>query len=255
MMIPSVILAVATETTTGLPAWFKLVGILVVAVGFALRLNTLLVVMLAGVVTGLISGMSINEVVSLFGKYFVENRYMSLAVILTVPVIGLLERYGLQERAEILVRRQGGATAGRVLLLYQSVREITIALGIPIGGHAGMVRPLVAPMAEGAAAAQGELDPKSRAEIRAHAAAAENVGNFFAEDIFIGVGAILLMKGFFDSVGMHVGVWDMALWGLPTALAAFGIGWWRFRALDRRIDVRRQATIATKGASDDIAQH
>jgi uncharacterized membrane protein len=255
MMIPSVILAVATEPTTGLPAWFKLIGILVVAVGFALRLNTLLVVMLAGVVTGLISGMSINEVVSLFGKYFVENRYMSLAVILTVPVIGLLERYGLQERAEILVRRQGGATAGRVLLLYQSVREITIALGIPIGGHAGMVRPLVAPMAEGAAAAQGELDPKSRAEIRAHAAAAENVGNFFAEDIFIGVGAILLMKGFFDSVGMHVGVWDMALWGLPTALAAFGIGWWRFRALDQRINVRRKAATATKGENDDIAQH
>ncbi len=195
--------------------------------------------------------MSINEVIALFGKYFAENRYMSLAVILTVPVIGLLERYGLQERAEFLVRRQGGATAGRVLLLYQAVREITIALGIPIGGHAGMVRPLVAPMAEGAAAARGGLDPASRAEIRAHAAASENVGNFFAEDIFIGVGAILLMKGFFDSVGMQVGVWDMALWGLPTALAALLVGWWRYKALDRRIGARQRA--AAKGADDDAA--
>src|SRR5262249_30092389 len=126
-------------------------------------------------------------------------------------------------------------------LLYQALREITIALGIPIGGHANMVRPLVAPMAEGAAAARGELDPKSRAEIRAHAAAAENVGNFFGEDIFIGIGAILLMKGVFDTMGINVGVWDMALWGLPTALAAFAVGFWRFRALDRRVFCRQAA--------------
>ena len=255
MMNGAVILAVAAEATSGVHPLLKLIGILVVAVGFALRVNTLLVVMLAGIVTGMIAGMSFHEVIALFGTFFIENRYMSLAVILTVPVIGLLERYGLQERAEILVRRQGGATAGRVLLLYQAVREITIALGIPVGGHAGMVRPLVAPMAEGAAAAQGELDPKSRAEIRAHAAAAENVGNFFAEDIFIGVGAILLMKGFFDTMGMNVGVWDMALWGFPTALAAFGVGWWRFRLLDRRIRSRQQAAVAVKGGPDDAAQH
>lgn len=250
-----VMLADVAEPTAGVHPLLKLTGILVVAAGFALRINPLLVVMLAGVVTGLIAGMSFHEVIALFGTYFVENRYMSLAVILTVPVIGLLERYGLQERAEDLVRRRGGATAGRVLLLYQGVREITIALGIPIGGHAGMVRPLVAPMAEGAATAQGELDPKSRAEIRAHAAAAENVGNFFAEDIFIGVGAILLMKGFFDTMGLNVGVWDMALWGFPTALAAFAVGWWRFRALDQRIHRRQQAAATATGGSHDAAQH
>ena len=176
MMNVVVILAATAEAAPDIHPLFKLTGILVVAVGFALRLNPLLVVMLAGIVTGLIAGMSIHEVIALFGGYFVENRYMSLAVIMTVPVIGLLERYGLQEHAEDLVRRQGGATAGRVLLLYQGVREVTIALGIQIGGHAGMVRPLVAPMAEGAAARLGDLDPKSRAEIRAHAAAAENVG-------------------------------------------------------------------------------
>jgi len=116
-----------------------------------------------------------------------------------------------------------------------------------------MVRPLVAPMAEGAVAARGALDPKSRAEIRAYAAASENVGNFFAEDIFIGVGAILLMKGFFDSVGMQVGVWDMALWGLPTALAALTVGWWQYRALDRRISERQKAGATSTGGSDDAA--
>lgn len=233
---------------------WTLLGIAVVVLGFALRVNPLLVIAVAAGVTGTAAGLSPVHIIEAFGKAFTDNRYIGI-VFLVLPVIGLLERYGLQERAEYLVRRRGGATAGRVLLLYQAVREITIALGIPIGGHAGMVRPLVAPMAEGAAAAQGELDPKSRAEIRAHAAAAENVGNFFAEDIFIGVGAILLMKGFFDTVGMSVGVWDMALWGFPTALAAFGVGWWRFRALDHRIHLRQCASATAPGGSHDAAQH
>ncbi len=223
---------------------WKLIGIAIVGAGFAFRLNPLLVVSVAGIVTGLVAGISLEDIISLFGAYFVDNRYMSLAVVLTLPVIGLLERHGLRERAEILIRKMAGATAGRVILMYQTVRELTIAFGIPIGGHPGMVRPLVAPMAEGAAQAQhGELDDASRADIRAHAAAAENVGNFFAEDVFIGVGAILLMKGFFDGLGLQVGVWDMALWGLPTALAAFAIGWWRYRALDRRLAARAAVTV------------
>lgn len=214
----------------------KLIGILVVAVGFALRFNTLLVVMAAGIVTGLVAGMSLNEIMALFGKYFVENRYMTLPIVLMVPLIGLLERYGLQERAEILIRRTKTATAGRVILLYTFVRQSTIALGVRIGGHAEAVRPLIAPMAEGAARARhGEIPPQTVQLIRATAAAAENVGNFFGEDVFIAVGAILLMKGFFEAQNMTVSVWGMALWGIPTALVASAVMVWRTRALDRRI--------------------
>lgn len=214
----------------------KLVGILVVAVGFALRFNTLLVVMAAGIVTGLVAGMSFHEIMELFGKYFVENRYMTLPVVLMVPLVGLLERHGLQERAETLIRRTRSATAGRVILLYTLVRQITIALGVRIGGHAEAVRPLVAPMAEGAARARhGQIPEKTVQLIRANAAAAENTGNFFGEDVFIAVGAILLMKGFFDNLKLEVSVWGMALWGLPTALVASGVMWWRMRVLDRRI--------------------
>jgi len=218
----------------------KLIGIVVVALGFALRFNTLLVVMAAGIATGLVAGMSLNEIMGLFGKYFVENRYMTLPVVLMVPLIGLLERYGLQERAEVLIKRARSATAGRVILLYTAVRQISVALGINVGAsggaHASFVRPLVAPMAEGAARAQhGGLPEKTVQAIRAQAAAAENTGNFFGEDVFIAVGAILLMKGFFDTLGLAVSVWGMALWGLPTALVAFAVMVWRTRVLDRRI--------------------
>ncbi len=214
----------------------KLIGIVVVAVGFALRLNTLLVVMVAGIATGLVAGMSFHELMEQFGKYFVENRYMVLPIALMVPLIGLLERHGLQERAVTLIRRTKGATAGRVILLYTAVRQISIALGVRIGGHAEAVRPLVAPMAEGAAQAKhGKLPEKTVETIRSHAAAGENVGNFFGEDVFVAVGAILLMKGFFATQGMEVSVWAMALWGIPTALVAFAVMGWRARALDKRI--------------------
>lgn len=233
----------------------KLIGILVVAVGFGLRLNTLVVVMAAGVATGLVSGLSFQEIMELFGKYFVENRYMTLPVVLMVPLIGLLERHGLQERAVTLIRRARAATAGRVILVYALVRQVSVALGLNIGGsggaHASFVRPLVAPMAEAAARLQlqtaalrangaeqvqpAELPEKTIAAIRATAAAGENTGNFFGEDVFIAVGAILLMKGYFDAMKIEVNVLAMALWGLPTALVASCVLVWRTRALDRRV--------------------
>ncbi|HUJ43005.1 MAG TPA: DUF969 domain-containing protein [Opitutaceae bacterium] len=214
----------------------KLIGVLVVAAGFALRFNTLLVVMAAGIATGLCAGLSFHEIMTQFGRFFVENRYLTLPVVLIVPVIGLLERYGLQEHAERFIRGARAVTAGRVLLLYTAVRQVSIALGVNVGGHAGAVRPLIAPMAEGAARARhGDLPEEMVQTVRAHAAAAENVGNFFGEDIFIAVGAVLLMKGFFEAVGLAVDVWSMALWGIPTALAAFGAMWWRCRRLDRSL--------------------
>jgi uncharacterized membrane protein len=226
----------------------KLIGIAVVALGFALRFNTLLVVLAAGVGTGLVAGLSFNEVIELFGKYFVENRMTVLAVVLVVPVVGLLERYGLQERAETLIRKMKAATAGRVILLYTAVRQLSISVGVNIGGHPQAVRPLIAPMAEAAARAKhGEISEKTVEDIRAHAAAAENVGNFFGEDIFIAVGAILLMKGFFDAQKIEVSVWAMALWGIPTAVVAFGVMAWRARALDRR--VAREAEKAKREGS------
>lgn len=219
----------------------KLIGIAVVALGFALNLNTLLVVVGAGIVTGLVAGMSFHEIVEQFGRLFVENRYMTMTVVLIVPVVGLLERYGLRERAEAMIQQMRGASAGRILLLYTAIRQVSIALGINIGGHAGAVRPLVAPMAEGAARARhGELPERSVDLVRAHAAAAENVGNFFGEDVFIAVGSILLMKGFFDAQGVEVSAWAMALWAIPTAVVAFGVMAWRARALDRRLDREAQ---------------
>jgi uncharacterized membrane protein len=213
-----------------------LIGIAIVIVGFILRLNPLLVVMCAGIATGLAGGLSLREVIESFGRAFIENRYVAV-VWLVLPVIGLLERSGLKEQAHALVSRIQVATTGRVLLAYLAIRQITAALGlVSLGGHAQMVRPLVAPMAEGAAESRlGDLPVATRHRIRAHAAAADNVGVFFGEDIFIAIGSILLIKGFLEQNGILIQPIDLAVWAIPTAIAAFLVHGTRLLLLDRTL--------------------
>ncbi len=212
----------------------KLAGILVIGLGFLLRWNPLLAVMLAGIVTGLAAGMSLTEVLRLFGRYFVDNRFITLPIVLMIPLVAVLEKHGLRECAAGIIGRLRNATAGRVLLGYHVLRGATSMVGLGIGNHASMVRPIVVPMAEGAAG-PAMRDPAARADLRAHAAAAENLGNFFADDIIVAVGPVLLIKGFFDAAGVAVGVWSIALWGAPTAAFVVLAGWWRYARLDRRL--------------------
>ena len=222
-----------------------LIGIVIVVAGFALRLNPLLVVVTAAIATGLAAGHGIVDVVASFGKAFTDSRTVAI-VWLALPVIGMLERAGLKERAATVISRIRVATTGRVLLAYLAVRQITAALGLTsLGGHAQMVRPLIAPMAEGAAEAKlGELSMKTRYRIRANAAAVDNIGVFFGEDIFIAIGSILLIRGFLDQNGIHVEATDLAFWAVPTAICAFVIHGIRLVLLDRSLGAMHDGTRA-----------
>ncbi|SHJ95806.1 DUF969 domain-containing protein [Alicyclobacillus tolerans] len=213
-----------------------LIGVAVVMVGFFIRLNPLLVVTIAGIVTGFLAHQSLYNILTQFGTAFETNRYMAI-FIATLPIIGLLERFGLREQAERLIAKIRAATTGRILILYMLLRELTAALGITaIGGAAQTVRPLIAPMAEGAAEARiGHMDEDTRQEIRAHSAASDNIGLFFGEDIFIAVGAVLLMKGFFDQNHIHATPIDMGLWAIPTALAVFILHSIRLILFDKKL--------------------
>ena len=51
-----------------------LIGILIIIVGFALKLNTIAVVISAGVVTGLVADMSIVEILRTLGETFVAKE-------------------------------------------------------------------------------------------------------------------------------------------------------------------------------------
>jgi uncharacterized membrane protein len=124
-----------------------------------------------------------------------------------------------------------------LLIVYLLIRELTAAVGLTgLGGHPQMVRPLVAPMAEAAAEHRiGGLTEKLRRKIRAHAAAVDNVGLFFGEDIFIAIGSILLIRGFLDQNGIHVEPQDLAVWSIPTAVVALIVHGIRLLLLDRAL--------------------
>ena len=216
-----------------------LVGIAVLILGFALRMHPMLVVMAAALATGIAARMDLVATLSAFGKAFNTNRYITI-IYIVLPVIGLLERHGLQERARDLIGRLKGATVGRLLLGYLLFRQVTSALGLTsIAGHAQTVRPLVAPMAEAAADAQAPDRDKADETVPAMTAATDNVGLFFGEDIFIAIGSILLMKSALETYGIVLEPLQLSVWAIPTAVAAFAIHGFRLILLDRRLGRRK----------------
>jgi uncharacterized membrane protein len=213
-----------------------LLGIAIIVAGFVLRFNPLLVIVAAALATGLAAGLSPVAIVAAFGKAFNDTRYVSV-VWIVLPVIGMLEAYGLRERARTLIGGLRGATAGCLLAGYLLLRQATAAIGLTsVAGHPQTVRPLVAPMAVVAAEAQaGDLSEAEREEIKAWAAATDNVGLFFGEDIFLAIGSILLMKGLLEQYGIVVEPFQLSVWAIPTAIAAFTVHGFRLWLLDRRL--------------------
>ena len=216
--------------------YWVLLGILIVVAGFALRLNPMLVVTAAAIATGLIAGMDPVEVISTFGKAFNDNRIIAI-VWIVLPVIGLLERFGLQQRAAAVIRGFRNATAGRLLILYLIYRQITAAIGLhSTAGHPQTVRPLVAPMAVAAAEKQhGALDEATAEKVKAYSAATDNVGLFFGEDIFFAIGSIVLIQQTLATYGYNLAPLELAIWAIPTAVLAFLIHGTRLLLLDRRL--------------------
>ena len=125
----------------------KLSGVAIVIIGLALRLRTTLVVVTAGLVTGLVAGLPLfssdgifqalpfltkpgqEGIIDMLGRAFAENRLMTLFII-TLPAIGLAERHGLQDQSAALIRRFASATVGRLQIVFQLFRVLTGILGI-----------------------------------------------------------------------------------------------------------------------------
>ena len=216
--------------------YWPLLGIALVVVGFALRFTPLLVVVVAALATGLLAGLDLVAVIEALGRAFNDNRYISVTWVI-LPVIGVLERYGLQQRARAVIESVRGATMGKLLTIYLLFRQLTAALGMKdIGGHPQAVRPLVAPMAEAAAEqSHGTLAEADREKVLAMSAATDNVGLFFGEDIFFAIASILLIQGVFESYGYPLTPLQLSVWAIPTAICAFVIHSWRIRALDRTL--------------------
>ena len=221
--------------------YLPLLGIVVLVLGFALRFNPMLVVPVAAITTGLLAGLDINEVIAKLGKAFNDSRAIIIPWVV-LPVIGLLERYGLQQRARAVISAFHAATVGRLLILYLFYRQLISAIGLhSTAGHPQTVRPLVAPMAVAAAERQAPLDDRLRQRIKAHAAGTDNVGLFFGEDIFIAIGSIVLIQQTLEAYQITLRPLDLALWAIPTAIFAFFIHAFRLVLLDRSLNARSRA--------------
>jgi uncharacterized membrane protein len=221
--------------------YWPLLGVAVIVIGFALRFNAVPVVVCAALVSGLLAGLHVADLLALLGKSFVSSR-MLLMFVLTLPAIGLLEHAGLREHAQQWMSRLRGLTLARLLIGYLLVREVLAMFGLTgVAGAAQTVRPLLAPMSEAAAEKiHPDLSVADRDEVRAVAAATDNIGRFFGEDVFIALGAVLLIQGFYAQHGIDLTPLSIALWALPTAIAAFVIQCVRVWLFQRRLQRRAQ---------------
>lgn len=214
----------------------KLIGILIIIVGFIIKLDTIAVVVVAGIATGLVSGLSFNAIMKILGDAFVTNRYMSLFII-SLPVIGLLERYGLKERAAFLIGKIKSATVGKLTSLYLIIRTVASVFSIRIGGHVQFIRPLILPMAEGAADSKYEnFDEEGKETVKGLEGAVENYGNFFGQNGFVAAGGVLLIVGVLKELKYTVEAIDVAKASIPVAIIIIIVGTVQFLYYDRKFD-------------------
>lgn len=185
--------------------------------------------------------MSIGDILSTLGDAFVTNRTTCLFMLI-VPIIGLCERYGLKSKAVMLIKKASNLSTGILLSGYTLVREVTIAMGVTLGGHPQFVRPLVSPMAEGAAIAKyGELDQEDLDKIKAYSAASDNIGNFYAQNVFMANAGILLIASTLEGLGIKVDALELSKVAIIIAVIAFVLWVAQNIMLDRKLKKKYSA--------------
>ena len=198
----------------------KLLGIVIVIAGVALKLDSILVILVAAVVTAIVGGLGPVTLLETLGSTFVANRSMAIFIIVML-VTGTLERNGLREAAAALIGKFKGATSGLVIGLYGIMRSIFAAFNVGFGGVAGFVRPVIMPMAEGAIVAQGyEPNEEHLEELKGMAAGMENITWFFGQVLFVGGSGGLLVQSTLAGLGIEVELAPMAAIEIPVCVIA-----------------------------------
>lgn len=200
---------------------WPLLGIVIITLGFILRINPMLSIILSAIVTTLAAKMLPLQTLSVIGDGFLKTRNLSILVLLPLAMVGLIERHGMREKAQMIISNFTSMTVSKLLVLYLFLRQVTASFGLnSLGGHPQMVRPILAPMADKLVSEKYHSGEESRDKIKALAAATDNIGLFFGEDIFVAFGAVALMATFLQDNHIKVEMLNIALWGIPTAIFA-----------------------------------
>ena len=215
----------------------KLIGVLIVVVGFILKFDTIAVVVVAGIVTGFVAGMTPEGILTVLGTSFVNQRLATLFV-LTLPVIGICERYGLKDKAVDLIRKFSMATSGGIISIWLAIRSLSAAFSVRLGGHPQFIRPLIEPMANAASVARfGKLQEPTIDKIKGYSAASENIGNFMAQNCFMGASGTLLIVTTLNEQGQGVNALQIAMMSIPIAVLAVLVGIAHNWLFDRSLDL------------------
>ena len=216
----------------------KLLGIVIVIVGFVMKMDSILIIMAAAIVTALVSGMDLVTFLETLGSSFVSNRSMCTFIIVFL-VTGTLERNGLKQAASHLMTRFKNATAGMVIGIYGVFRLFFAAFNISFGGAAGFIRPIVMPMAT-AAVERDPIDPDHLEQLKGMSAGMDNVAWFFGQVLFVGTSGMLLVQSTLADLGYEVELIDLTMVQIPVALCAVGIAIVYYYLKDRQLSKKRQ---------------
>lgn len=215
--------------------YLKLIGILIVILGFAFKKDSILIIMCAAIVTALVGGIGVEGFLETLGQSFVDNRNMALFILIML-VTGTLERNGLKTAAASLIGKIRGASAGLVIGLYGVMRTIFAAFNVSFGGVAGFVRPIIMPMAIGAVEAkEGKANEEHVEQLKGMASGMENIAWFFGQVLFVGTSGALLVQSTLSQLGYQVELLDLAKVEIPIAVIALAVGVFYYYVKDRKL--------------------
>lgn len=216
----------------------KLLGILIVVIGFVLKLDSILIIMIAAIVTALVAGMDPVTFLETLGSSFVANRSMCVFVMIMV-VTGTLERNGLKQAAANLMKKFKNASAGVVLAIYGVFRLVFAAFNVSFGGVAGFVRPIVLPMATAAAKKNGKkISEKYEENLKGMASGMENIAWFFGQVLFVGTSGMILVQSTLAELGYDVELVDLMKVQIPVAIIAVAVAIVYYYIKDKQLSRR-----------------
>lgn len=213
----------------------KLIGILIVVLGFAFKLDSILIIFISAIATAIVGGLGFQGLLEQLGTNFIANRSMAIFILILL-VTGTLERNGLREAAAALINKVKGVTSGVIVCLYGVMRAVFGAFNVGFGGVAGFVRPVLLPMAEAAVETSGEeVDEDYLEEIKGMSSAMENITWFFFQVLFVGGSGGILVRNTLSSLGYEVELIDLAKAEIPVALTSLTVACIYFIIKDKRL--------------------
>ena len=213
----------------------KLLGILIIIVGFALKMDAILIIILADVVTALVGGLGTTGFLETLGSSFVDNRNIAIFIII-ILVTATLEKNGLKEVAKNLISKIKNVSAGVIIGIYGIMRGIFAAFNISFGGVAGFVKPIILPMTIGSVEAKGKEPNEEHVEaLKGMCSGMENIANFFCNVVFIGGPGALLVQSTLQKLGYEVSLIDLAKVEVPVAIIALVVAILYYYLKDRKL--------------------